>query len=40
MNVALTHAQMDRIINEHFGYEAADDVDGVVASLAEGAEHE
>jgi uncharacterized protein len=36
----LTHAQMDRIINEHFGYEATDDVDGVVASLAEGAEHE
>ena len=38
--MALTHAQMDRIINEHFGYEATDDVDGVVASLAEGAEHE
>ena len=36
----LTHAQMDRIINEHFGHEAADDVDGVVASLADGAEHE
>lgn len=38
--MALTHAQMDRIINDHFGFEAADDVDGVVASLAEGAEHE
>ena len=38
--MALTHAQMDRIVNEHFGFEAADDVDGVVASLAEGAEHE
>ena len=38
--MALTHAQMDRIINEHFGFEAADDVDGVVASLAEGAQHE
>jgi len=38
--MALTHAQMDRIVNEHFGFEAADDVDGVVASLADGAEHE
>ena len=38
--MALTRAQMDRIVNEHFGYEARDDVDGVVASLAEGAEHE
>jgi ketosteroid isomerase-like protein len=31
--------QYDRLINEHFGYEATDDVDGVVASLAEEAEH-
>jgi hypothetical protein len=38
--MALTHAQMDRIINDHFGFEARDDVDGVVGSLAEPAEHE
>ena len=31
--------QIDRLIDEHFGYEAADDVDGVVASLAADAEH-
>src|SRR5688500_6150259 len=32
--------QMDQIINQHFGYEAADDVAGVVGSLAERVEHE
>ena len=31
--------QYDQLINEHFGYEATDDVDGVMASLAEQAEH-
>jgi len=36
----LSHAEMDRIIDEHFGYEAADDVDGVMASLAPEVEHE
>lgn len=36
----LSHADMDRIIDEHFGYEAADDVDGVMASLAPEVEHE
>lgn len=36
----LSHAEMDRIIDEHFGYEAADDVDGVMASLAAEVEHE
>jgi hypothetical protein len=30
---------MDQIVNEHFGYEAADDVDGVLATLAPGATH-
>lgn len=31
--------QYDQLINEHFGYEATDDVDGVMASLADQAEH-
>ena len=30
----MDHAAMDQIVNEHFGYEAADDVDGVLATLA------
>ena len=30
---------VDRLINTHFQYEATDDVDGVVSSLAPGAEH-
>jgi predicted ester cyclase len=30
---------MDRIINEHFGYEATDDIDGVVASLHDEVSH-
>ncbi len=36
----LTPAQMDRKIDEHFGYEATDDVDGVVATLAPDATHD
>ena len=36
----LTPSQMDQKIDEHFGYEARDDVDGVMASLAPDAEHE
>ena len=38
--MGLSHAVMDRIIDEHFGYEARDDVDGVMASLAPQVEHE
>jgi hypothetical protein len=30
---------MDRIVAEHFGYEAADDVDGVLATMTEDAVH-
>ncbi len=37
---SLTPAELDRIIEEHFGYEARDDVDGVVDTLAEEVEHE
>ena len=36
----MTPQQMDEIINQHFAYEAADDVAGVVASLADKVEHE
>jgi ketosteroid isomerase-like protein len=31
--------QYDQIVNDHFGFEATDDVDGVMASLAEQVEH-
>ncbi len=37
--MALSKAQVDTLIDTHFQYEATDDVDGVVSSLAEGAEH-
>lgn len=36
----MTPQQMDQIINQHFMYEATDDVEGVVGSLAEEVEHE
>ena len=35
----MTPERLDEIINQHFMYEATDDVAGVVASLADGAEH-
>ena len=37
---SLTREQMDRIIDEHFGYEARDDVDGVVSTLTADVEHD
>jgi hypothetical protein len=36
----LTPQQMDQRIDEHFGYEAKDDVAGVLATLAPGATHD
>lgn len=36
----MTRQQMDELINQHFAYEAADDVDGVLASLADEVRHE
>jgi predicted ester cyclase len=36
----LTPAQMDRKLDEHFGFEAADDVEGVLATLAPDATHD
>lgn len=38
--MGMSREQMDRAVNEHFGYEAADDLDGVMASLADDVEHE
>ena len=40
MTTTLTPADMDRFIDEHFGYEAADDVEGVLATLAPDATHD
>lgn len=36
----MTHEEMDRKIDEHFGFEARDDVEGVLATLAPGVEHD
>ena len=36
----MTRQQMDDLINRHFGYEAADDIEGVLASLADDVRHE
>jgi hypothetical protein len=38
--MALTPREMDRRVDEHFGFEAADDIDGVIATLAPDAEHD
>ena len=38
--MALTKLDMDRIIEEHFGYEASDDVEGVLSTLAEDVVHD
>jgi uncharacterized protein len=38
--MGMSHQDMDEVINTHFGCEANDDIDGVVASLAPEIEHE
>ena len=38
--MALTPEQMDAKLDEHFGFEAADDVDSVLATLTDGVEHD
>ena len=35
----MDRATMDRIVNEHFGYEAADDVEGVLGTLTDDVRH-
>lgn len=37
--MSLSRAEVDQLVNAHFMFEATDDVDGVLASLAPGAEH-
>jgi hypothetical protein len=39
-SMSMTREQMDRLVNEHFMHEARDDVDGVLASLADHVRHE
>src|SRR5262245_25543287 len=36
----MTRQQMDELIDQHFGFEASDDVDGVLGSLADDVRHE
>ncbi|HKR88455.1 MAG TPA: nuclear transport factor 2 family protein [Phenylobacterium sp.] len=38
--MSLTPAEMDRWMDAHFGFEARDDVEGVLATLSEAAEHD
>lgn len=38
--MTMTRAEMDRKMDEHFGFEAEDDVEGVLATLAPDAEHD
>ena len=38
--MAMTPIEMDRRLDEHFGFEANDDVDGVLATLAPDVEHD
>ncbi|MDP3737432.1 MAG: ester cyclase [Hyphomonadaceae bacterium] len=38
--MALTRRQMDQKLDEHFGYEAADNVEGVLATLTHDADHD
>lgn len=36
---SINHEQLDQIINDHFMFEATDDIDGVMGSLASEVEH-
>jgi len=38
--MALTRPQMDAKLDEHFGFEAADNVEGVLGTLADDVEHD
>jgi hypothetical protein len=37
--MSLSHAEVDRLVDMHFMFEATDDVEGVIASLAPEVEH-
>ena len=36
----MRRAQMDQLVNDHFQYEATDDVEGVLGTMTEDAEHQ
>lgn len=38
--MSISRAEMDRKMDEHFGFEARDDIEGVVATLAADARHD
>jgi len=38
--MGMTREEMDAVVNDHFTYEATDDLEGVMSTLAEGASHE
>jgi predicted ester cyclase len=38
--MSMSREELDRAVNEHFGFEAADDLEGVMSSLAREVEHE
>jgi hypothetical protein len=38
--MAMTHSEMDRKLDEHFGFEAQDNVEGVLATLSPDVEHD
>lgn len=38
--MSLTRAQMDAMMDQHFGFEQADDVEGVLATLTDDAQHD
>jgi len=38
--MGMTREEMDTVVNDHFTYEANDDLEGVMSTLAEGASHE
>lgn len=38
--MGLTPSQMDRKMDEHFGFEARDDIEGVLSTLADDADHD
>lgn len=40
VSTEMTRAEMDRMIDEHFGYEARDDIEGVLATLASDVDHD
>ena len=40
VSTGMTHTEMDRMIDAHLGYEARDDIEGVLATLAPDVDHD